>query len=356
MNKDRQVLWLFNLSTDERNEILAANLEIIRSLSNSVKSINVISTHVGEYDFPKNVKVTSLGGGNFVGRVRAILKLLRTFLEIYKVRDKSIVFYHMATEAAAILSIPCRIVHIPQGIWYSHSVNSQSFKFSRLFVNYVFSTSPNTVQYHQKKVYFTGHALQIPQYDIDEISSHMNRKNIVSVGRVVRIKNLEKILVALDETKIDLKNKTTIRFIGSKSDHSGYEMELLNLASSRGLHLVIEKSVPHDKVNEVLLGSDIYFSGTPLSIDKALLEAGMMGCFIVSDNEGALQATGMDKIFIELNHGLIPDLASQIKIIGLIPESQKKIFRQQIAETTRKLHDVENTYKTIISLLRSANK
>ena len=357
MNHDKKLIfWLFNLSTDSNNQILAANLNIIDTLASIAEELIVCSTHVGTYSLPTNVTVIELGGGSFKKRFNALTKILIVTLRILSKRKRSLVFYHMSTRVAAIIGFFLRAFKVPQGLWYSHSVTPLSFQISRHFVNKIFTTAPGTISFKSKKVIYTGHGIRIPSISLKEISTNFQRSGVVSLGRVTPIKRLERILDALGSGKSIDSGICNITFIGPDSTNLKYKNFLKEKAHKLNLQLKFEPIISHEKIFSKLYSFDLYFSGTPSSVDKSLIEAGMMGCLILCENPIALKMTGMDLVYNRFLNNPSPNIESQLNFISKIDSLKKQEIRVQIAEFSRKYNDVRKVYAEIFCELAKLKK
>jgi hypothetical protein len=96
------------------------------------------------------------------------------------------------------------------------------------------------------------------------------------------------------------------------------------------------------------------FSGTPKSIDKALIEGAASGCYVLSENISANSLTGMDHAFalIDVNPGR--SLAEKIDILGGVPQGIDSILRTTISSNTSSNCDVSQTSLKISQILKGS--
>jgi len=346
---DRNILFIFNLETDLESPVLAMGHSWINSFaSNNFRKVYVYSTHVGLHDLPKNVKVIETGGGNFLKRVRAIYRLSLAAVLILQKTRSALVFHHMSVRTTLFPGILIRILRIPQGLWYSHSATPASLKLSLRVVDLVFTSTEGSTSILSNKLRYTGHGIDYDKFPTVEEVLKIQKSGIVSLGRLARVKNLDKIISAGKQKS----NFPEITFIGPEADENVFASELRNLANKEDVELRILPTIPHGEVPEALSKYSFYYSGTPRSVDKATLEAASVGCIIITEERPACELTGMNLEWKKIGHEGHIDLADQIALIQSLTDVEIKNVRKEIIEFTRTKNNVINTTRIIIEQLR----
>jgi glycosyltransferase involved in cell wall biosynthesis len=348
MNKKH--LFIFNLETNLDNPILASTHDWIASFANEVECVHVYSTHVGKFDLPKIVDIHELGGGTTFKKVRAILRLCKAAFLIYKFRKDSIVFHHMSARTAVFPGILIRIWGVPQGLWYSHSANPLSLRLATRIVSVIVTSTEGAVPIKSPKVSYVGHGLDMSKAVQVFNQDSKSRDGIVSLGRVARVKNLDKLLFALSNNL----DQFSVTFIGPSEDGGVVETELREIAFENGITLEILPPVEHPKVLKKLAEFSIYYSGTPKSVDKATIEAASVGCYIATTEGAAKDLTGMNLVWEELKEPNHLSIGEQVRILDNLSPSQEAKMRRLLHEQAMKKNEVSSTTRLILSKILSS--
>jgi glycosyltransferase involved in cell wall biosynthesis len=314
---DSQVkkLWLFNLETNLDSDLLAVSHDWVLEMSKHFSEICVYSTHVGVHRLPKWVIVKELGGGSVLGRIKALFRLICAVIEIGKNRKSATVFYHMSSRVSAIIGLPLKLLSVRQGLWYSHAHTSTSMKIAKHLVDVIFTPSSNSVSFASNKLRFVRNGVPRAPFDILENLSEP-RKQIVSVGRIAPVKQLDKLLYSLGTTFNNNREQVpTVTFIGPISDRS-YRNYLSKVAEKEGIVVTFMGKISYADIPLILKNFSIYYTGTNGGVDKAAIEAGMCGCFVVSPNWEALDLVGMKKFYSEVGINVPITLEEQLKVIS----------------------------------------
>ena len=304
----RNKLLLFNLELDLDSKVLAASHDWVESFSKLYSEVIVFSTHIGKVSLPNNVSVIELGGGTTYKRIVAITRLLSSIRIILKERKSFVALHHMSTYSAAILGPIFKVLGVPQGLWYSHSVKSLSLAFSAKFVDFIYSSTQETLPHKSKKTRFFGHGIKISRFEAAQIYTK-KREGVVSVGRYAKVKNFETLLeVALIAPSI------RIDVYGPDGD-SQYKASLMEEISKSSTHMSLYGPVSYEDIPDLLAGYDFFFSGTPKSVDKAAIEGALAGCFVVSQNRATIEVTGMSEVWQAMGKQIPTTLEQQFRIL-----------------------------------------
>ena len=304
--KKKKYLILFNLETDLESKVLAASHDWVSEFSNHFDHVNVFSTHLGKTALPSNVNATEIGGGSLSARIKGVGRLLKIIPFLLLNRSKVVVFYHMTTYPAIILGPTLRAFGIKQGLWYSHSVPSLSFRIASFFVDRLYSSSPEALPIESSKALFIGHGLNVERFKSNLDLGSERRCAVVSVGRYARIKNFERMLELSDRFP-----HIEFTIVGPEGE-VGYKTKLVEhfLANSSNINLGTE--ISYENIPTELRKFRYFFSGTPKSVDKAAIEGAMCGCFILTQNNATLKVTGMEKVWEQLGIECPIEIADQI--------------------------------------------
>jgi glycosyltransferase involved in cell wall biosynthesis len=345
----KKIIWVFNLETNLDSPVLASSHDWVEEFSKQFEIVNVYSTHLGRVNLPSNVHLREIGGGNFLNRARGLSRLFGAALRIFFLRSDSVVFHHMNSRSALILGFPLRIMRVRQVLWYSHSVASVDLVLAERFVNYVVTSFPGAYPRQNRKIRFIGHGIKETRFS-------QNRKigkietDILSIGRITQIKNLDKVLVAIASIKNDLHFNPTIKFIGPTGNQEYKEM-LINVAQRNSINLIITPPLNYLELPSEYSKTSIYYTGTPKSVDKATLEAAISGCLIVSENDAVQHLTGMREVWNELGYEKIPAIGEQFTTLLQLSDSSAIPLRNIVSQTSRIKNNLPDTISRITTLL-----
>ena len=351
---NRDIVYIFNLSSDLNSPVLAASLEWVKAFARQAKFVNVFSTHLGEVPTIPNVKFKEIGGGTLLLRVTGVFRLIKVLFYIVRNSKKALVFHHMSPRTAVLLGPFLRLFKIPQGLWYSHSVASFELQVARHFVNNLFTSSESAIPIKSRKTKYIGHGISTELFK-NTNQSNRNRMSITSVGRITSIKNLEIIVNEISNLESDIQKAINVEFVGGIQDIN-YKNTLEQTAKSSDVKLRFCDSIPYNKLSEYYNCKSIYFTGTPKSIDKATLEAAFCGCFIVSNNPDALRLTGMQNLYGDIGENEMPSIKDQLRQIANLDFEAESKIRKLISESAILQNDVNRTVKQILMQMKNNNE
>jgi glycosyltransferase involved in cell wall biosynthesis len=345
-------LYIFNLETNLDNPVLAFTHDWVRSFSNQIDKVIVYSTHVGSHELPANVEIHEIGGGNLYLRIRAIFKLVKSACSIIRFRKDSVVFHHMSARTLVLPGILLRAMGVKQGLWYSHSAKPISLRAAARIADVIFSSTEGAVPINSPKVNFVGHGLDLSKSEKIFQKSANSRIGIVSLGRIVPIKNLDKLLQGiLSATKVP-----EVVFIGPSNVNRVLDERLMELAKENNVNLTILPQINHEEVLDKLVEFSMYYTGTPQSVDKSTIEAASVGCFIITMEKAAQELTGMNMVWEKLGQSSYLSIGEQIEELEKLNESERNKLRILIHQQTVSNNEVANTTQKILSLITRSAK
>ncbi len=351
-------LYIFNLSTDLDNEILAFTHDWIEEFSLHFEKVVVYSTHIGAKRLPKNVFVQELGGGTAKHRVRAIVNLVCSLMHIMLDSKNRCVFYHMNARAASIIGLPLKILRIPQILWYSHAHSSFSLKIATHFVNRVVSTSNSSFPYSTGKLVSTGHGVR-DENIIQTTEIHLP-ESISFIGRVSRVKRLEILINEVFIFQNLHKHQLKFFILGPcESDlDQKYKLELIALADKKNVKLIFVGSIPHKNVQFELSKYDMAYNGTLMSLDKGAIESVFAKSILVSDQTNILKECGYSNFSLDAN-GEALKISEQLERIFALSNQEKSTITENAKNEALARHSLSSTTAKIVNLfstIKSSNE
>lgn len=347
-NPTRDVLFIFNLSFDPDNEILAHSIDWANEFTSHFSKLYIF-TMQGNSLKNKSSKITVklLKAKNSESIIKVCLRTISSLRTIYKNRKRSCVFFHMNHKPIPIVAPFLRLWGVPSGLWYSHKHSSFLLKVSEKLVNIVVSSTTESFPLHSKKLLVTGHAIS-PVFITQEFEV-VKKSGIVHLGRVAPVKRIENIVFALaalprEFRKLDLIGGTPDLHYKEFLKEIGSEMDVsLNFIGSKGKADVAKR----------LCHYGICFSGTEKSVDKAPLEAASLGCYIVSNNKGLMELSGMKLVMnknlnIDSRNYSLQQLLESLLIENSFDHAKA---RRLISDTVRALNSLNFTVEQISKAL-----
>ena len=341
---------IYNLITDENDPVTAFAVDWIGAFAEISDKVVVFSTHVGKYTAPSNVTVIELGGGTTKKRLFGLLKLYRSTLFVSSIRGRKIVFHHMSEKTAFLVGPILRALGIKQGLWYSHNRKSNVLISASKFVNYIFSPTTNSFPIETSKIRPVGHGINMSRFQKNR-SSAVNRKGIVSLGRISKVKNLEVIIDALSRVSLP---RPSLTLIGPMMEEDKYVEALIKRAEDSDVQLTLEDGISYTQVPRVISQYSMAFSGSPNTVDKSVLEAAAVGCFVLSENEFVLELSGMGSVWSSIGVKAPLEITSQIELLK--PHELDTNLRELIAASSIEKNDVKSTAIKILSFLATNEK
>lgn len=341
-------LYVFNLSTDLDNDVLAFTHDWAEEFSHHFDKVFIYSTHLGNTKLPKNVFTQELGGGTAIKRVKAILKILAALIHIVLYSKNRFVFYHMNARVASIIGLPLKILRVPQILWYSHAHASFSLRLATNFVDRVVSTSNSSLPFKTKKLRTTGHGVR--DKNVFRATEIHSLESISFLGRVSRVKRIE---ILIEEVSIFQKlteRKFKIYVIGpcEAPQDKRYKAELIALAKKRNVELIFMGSIPHKNVQLELSKYDVAFNGTLQSLDKGAIESVFAKCLLISDQSNTLIECGYSNFSLD-SSGRALKISQQLRLMISLSEGQKTALREKARIETLSRHSLSSTINKIIT-------
>lgn len=341
---------IYNLITDENDPVTAFAVDWIRAFAEISDEVVVFSTHVGTYNAPGNVTVIELGGGTAKKRLFGLLKLYRSAIYVSNIRGRKIVFHHMSEKTAFLVGPILRILGIKQGLWYSHNRKSNVLILASKFVNYIFSPTTNSFPIKSSKIRPVGHGINMSRFQKIG-NSTVNRKGIVSLGRISKVKNLEVIIDSLSRVSLP---RPSLTLIGPVMEEDKYVEALIKRAKDSDVQLTLEDGISYSQVPKVISQYSMAFSGSPNTVDKSVLEAAAVGCFVLSVNEFVLELSGMGSVWSSIGVKAPLEITSQIELLK--HHELDTSLREIIAASSIEKNDVKNTAFKILIFLATNEK
>lgn len=333
---EKSTLFLFNLSMDLDNPILATTNLWVNEFAKNFENVYVYSTHVGRFEVPNNVKVTELGGGSLRIRLFALAKLVSAASLVIRLRRSSVVFHHQSPITSVFPGLFLNLAGVKQGLWYSHSSKPIALTLGARFVNKIFSSSPQSLPMSTRKAIFLGHGIDIARAESSFRRNTKRRSGILYLGRISPIKKLEECINAL---AYQGNNKMLFVAIGPTDSDGTYLDRLNTIALEKNVCFSRELPINHELVFEQMARFNLFFAGMKNSVDKSCLEAAATGCFVITTDQASADLSGMSDFWLKVNGNAgLPKLSEQIRVISNTNSLLLERYRQEVSSKAIELN------------------
>ncbi len=352
MNNKKNELVIFNLSMDLDNHVLANTNLWVNEFSKHFNKVHVFSTHVGRYAVSENVYVEELGGGTLRKRIVALAKISSILIKLFKVRRDLVVFHHQSPRTAIYPGVVLKAMGAKQGLWYSHSTIPPSLIGGNKIVDYLFSSSEESLPLKSAKSKFMGHGVDTQKALKVESVGTKNRSGILFLGRIDRIKKLEECVTAIENSGY-LDSELTL--VGPTLSSTEYLKEIIDLAECKKVQLIYEPPIEHDLVFQKMANYNMFFAGMRNSVDKSCLEAAACGCLVITADASSAELSGMKLFWKELfDFDYLPNVGEQIKLIREMNFETLEIYRLKVQKHAIENNSADQLISRISNVLKSS--
>ena len=298
VNKDDSILGFFHRWIEE----FAKNTE----------QVTVICLEEGEHNLPQNVRVFSLGKEKGDRKLKRVLNFYKYIWQFRK--DYDAVFVHMNPIYLCLAGLFFKLFRKPAFLWYTHKHVDLKLKIAVFFAKKVFTASTESLRFRTNKKVVTGHGIDTEFFK--PTNSKINNKNIITVGRISSVKNIDKIVEIVSNLK-DYK----LEIVGAPVHNNDFEyaqkiymdVQKNNLSD----RIVFSGPVKLENLPEVLNKSHIFINMSKTgSLDKAILEALSCGLQVITTNVAARDMPGVHFVSRYSSDSDISSLVDNIKSVS----------------------------------------
>jgi len=348
-------ILIITQKVDENDDLLGFFVGWLREFSKKFDNVFVITLMKGECDFPQNVFIYSLGKENNSPR---LIRFLKFYNFLFKLVPKSNgIFCHMSP-IFAVASWPAaalfgkRIV-----LWYLHRSVTARLKLAEKICYKIATSTRESLNIKSKKIIELGHGIDIEKFRTQRNWDDLvlsKRFNILSVGRISKIKDYETLIKAakiLEDRGLAFK----IKIIGRPVMPYDFEYfeKLKFLVRELKLENFIEfvGFVPYSRIADYYKESDIFINLAPKGgIDKAALEAMAAGCLTLVANEVFKKYFGDFNQLLIFRYGNPDDLFQKTENLLKLSEDKLNNISNFLQESVEKSHNASNVVDKISEL------
>ena len=326
------------------------------SLAELFDFVTVFTTEKYLGDLPKNLRVHEIAWekNSPVKNMASIMKAIYPFL--LKNR-KSVLFSHMTDVHAALVAPLDRLLGIRHILWYAHAKNSPYLIWSSFFVSQIVSSTPGScnIKLKSKKVTFINQGISQQTFPF-YARSLAKLKKIIYYGRLDPSKNIHLLFNGVEELRAR-GNSVTLDIFGKPSNSISEEYlsalktspQLRRIQGSTNLH----DSISRDSISKIAKNFDVFMNLFSGSLDKALIEATLMGLPVVTWNSQYCIIFGTWSK--NSTSESISFLLEEFDALTLMtpPERENEISRR--FKIALEFHSFDGWIKRLVSVLKESN-
>ncbi|MDD3284443.1 MAG: glycosyltransferase family 4 protein [Patescibacteria group bacterium] len=344
-------LLICTQKVDKNDGVLGFFHNWIIEFTKHCEKVVVICLFQGEYDFPKNVEVLSLGKENGESRLKYIFRFYKYIWKYRKEYDN--VFVHMNSEYVILGGIFWKFLNKKIYLWYVHKSKNIYLRIVNIFVKNIFTSSKESCLIKSKKIIFLGHGVDLNIFRKINIEKDKNLYKLLYVGRISPIKNLDILIEVFNILKKDsLINNLSLTIVGDvvyESDR-GYLNNIKKKINDYKLNNYISflGNIPIDKMSDIYNNHDLSINLSPTGgMDKTVLESFVCGVPCIVFNKAFKDVFGeYGDVFI-LDNLDTKELSTKIY----------NIYRNSNLEDTKRLLDlIQKDYNLSQLITNISNK
>jgi len=282
-------LLIVTQKIDINDDILGFMHSWVLELAKRCEQVIVVCLQKGEYRFPKNVRVLSLGKEGGQSKIKYISNFYKHLWNERKNYDT--VFVHMNKEYVIMGGLFWRLTGKKIGLWYVHKKVSFQLILAELLAHVIFTSAKESFNLPSKKLKIVGHGIDLAKFSDSRRPENQENFKIIYVGRISRIKNQELSIKAVD-ILVNKRGfeKIKVDFIGATiyPEDEAYKAELIKFIKNNQLENYINfvGSVPNKDIAKVYLEADLSLNLCPTGgMDKAVLESLAAGLPVIVFNK-----------------------------------------------------------------------
>ncbi|MDD5071720.1 MAG: glycosyltransferase family 4 protein [Patescibacteria group bacterium] len=352
-------LLILTQKVDIDDDILGFFHDWIKEFAKHYEKVTVVCLQRGRYEFPKNVRVLSLGKDEFLrlGRYSALIRKLVAVLRFYNyiIRERknyNKVFVHMNPEYVVLGGVLWKCLGKKVGLWYAHGHVPFSLKIAEKLVNIIFTSTKSGFRIKSDKVKVVGQGININTFKPGAEKKRNDIFKIITIGRISPVKDYETLIKAI-EILFGEGIKLKVDIIGGvgKPEQKKYLENLKKMMTAKKLEETITfiGAIPNKNVVRHLQLANLFVNMSYTgSLDKAILEAMACGLPVLTCNEALVEVLGEYRKTLMYDKGDYKRLTEMIKLfIEMEAEKKEKIVKDLRGLVVEK-HSLEGLIKKIL--------
>ncbi len=331
-------LLIVTQRVDRKDSVLGFFHAWIAAFARHADHVTVIAQAVGEHSLPQNVTVLSLG--KEAGKP--------TFEQV--VRFESLLWKHRAGYDAVLVHMTpvwmviggpmWMLLGKARYLWYESRGTRWPLRVALTMVRKVFSASSYGMPLRTGKSIVTGHGIDTDLFAPDESQRVSGR--LLSVGRITEAKfpgRVIRLLSALPDT-------CHLQWVGGPVTAQDRVLEQALQRDIDVLRLrqrVSFRTVPHDRLAQLMQEADVFVHASLTGLDKAVLEAMACGCITVS------VSPALADILPESLRCTPETLGQTVAAALALPAAEKQAIRASLREAVIRHHGLDRLIALLVS-------
>jgi len=342
-------LILFNFESDKNSQALAFALDWVNEIAKNIDKLYVISLRCGDYKVNSNIEIYCINQAS-KNKLQTTLSIWNVLKNIHK-KDKNIsgYFVHMAHYFVPIIYPFAKNYNQKLVLWYAHKSVPISLKIANFFIDRALASTSIGYQIDTKKLKLIGQGINTNKF-IFKNDFKDKIKNIITVGRISKIKNIHLIVKDFLSLKRD---DLYLYIVGDSLTHDDefYLKDIKRLIpKQKEKNIIFTGSIPFDELPKLYSSMDLAINVSDTgSLDKTIIEAMAMGIAIVTSNDSAKE------LFNHLDDKgvyLLDDKSDLKSMLETLLDSENKFNRNSLRDEIVQNHSLDNLAKKIVSEFR----
>lgn len=336
-------LLIINFVTDESDPVLGFAVDWISELARHVDHLAVLTGRRGSGNLPTNVSVVSTKwkeGQNFRNLIRYYFHLIKV---LYSFRPNR-TFTHMAALQGLLAAPALKFLGIRHTMWYTHFRPTLTTRLLNPWLDNIATADLTTYPHRNKKVHAIGHG--ISNVGRPFVAEEAAELGFVHWGRCDPSKRLSHIAEVVNNLNCATGTRYKVRVIGSPSGEAAEKGwgRLLQADSQREFPVIDWiGAVKRSTIVDHLPPRPVFLHASTSGLDKAPLEAALMGVPVLSDNSSVFQALNCQKTFETLQEQVA-------KFVRMTLQEQKNFSNGQ-RNCVEKHHSLDSQAESLFELL-----
>lgn len=331
-------LLIITQKADRSDTVLGFAHSWIEEFAKRAEHVHVVAQYVGEHAFPPNVTVHSLGKEKGIPTWRQVLRFHSLIWSLRN--DYDVAFVHMTPVWMVIGGPMWMLLKKGRYLWYESRGAKWPLKVALKMVHAVFSASAYGMPLRTGKSVVTGHGIDTDLFAPDESQRVPGR--LLSVGRITEAKFPGRVIRLLPS----LPEACHLQWVGGPVTA---EDKVLEQGLQRDIDVlrlrqrVSFRTVPHDRLAQLMQEADVFVHASVTGLDKAVLEAMACGCITVS------VSPALADILPESLRCTQETLGQTVAAALALSDPEKQAIRVSLREAVIRHHGLDRLISLLVS-------
>lgn len=349
---------MLTIKVDRRDWLQGFIHSWIARMAEHVDRLTVIGLEVGEYDFPPNVSVHTMGKELGYGRLRRFFAVWRAIRPV--IRDVDVIFGHMIPRYTLIAAPWALIFGVPMVQWYTHRQVHLELQLAYALVRRVVTASPESFTLPGDKVMVLGHGIDTTRFrrsSAAQASGDEPGRLIVAVGRLSPIKHYETLIEGMAHL-LRRPGFEDVRLViagGVTEEHGeAYKQSLLELAQQHGVadRITFLGAVPHQDIPALYHRAAVTVNLCPTGgADKAVLESMASSVPVVVHNRTFLPLLEADADLLWCEALAPAQVAEHLARVLTRPQAERDALGERLYQRMQADYALDGFIERLVAVL-----